>query len=433
MRSFSKKIMRTTGGSVLEEKDILRALKKAFVAAIPAKDKRTGIPHLEFVTGLVFCFFGDSKTFALEAIRRFVISTFGKEISKGAFWERLSRKRLNDILKKLIAQLVSELPAAALFGADILIRLGVSAVLLIDSSSITLWDGAADEYPGTRTNAGIKWHACFDILTGVMTWFDTTPTSVNDRRRFPDVRTLAGKLVIFDLGYWDYGLLISIDTAEGFFLSRVKTNTSIIVKDVIEGISRRHIGTRLSLLSFKRRVGEIAELLVDVTANGEKREFRAIGFWNSAEKKYHWYVTNLEVPASIIYPLYKIRWQLELIFKGCKRSFNLNEKPVSNNDNIIESLILTSIIASLASVVVLKIGRDELDEERQTAVSFQRVCMVTALLSRHFIDYLAKPSRKYLYALADQIKLLAIEIFEKNFRKRPTTMQRLGNELEKSL
>lgn len=417
----------------MESDNQLIVLRDSFKAVIPKQDQRTNIPHLEFICGLVFCFCGDSKTFSLEAIRRFMKTTFNKEISRSAFRERLSRNRLKNILKKLIAQLVVDLSSNALFGAKMLLQLGVSAIWLIDSSSITLWDGGKEDFPGTRTNAGIKWHACFDLLSGAMTWFDTSPTSVNDRKRFPDIRSLVGKLIIFDLGYWDYGLLISIDIAKGFFLSRVKKNSAIVIKDVIGGISRSHIGKKLSRLSFNRKAGEIVELLVDITSKGVEKEFRVIGFWNKKEKKYHWYVTNLKVSATVIYPLYKIRWQLELIFKGCKRSLNLDEKLKSNNSNIIESLVLTTIIASLASSVVLNIGREELDVERKAAVSFQRVYMVTALLARHFIDFLVRSSRNYLDILDDNIKLLSTEIFEKNFKKRPTTMDQLIDEMENTL
>ncbi|MGH8602743.1 MAG: hypothetical protein ACREXR_08225, partial [Gammaproteobacteria bacterium] len=42
----------------------------------------------------------------------------------------------------------------------------------------------------------------------------------------------------------------------------------------------------------------------------------------------------------------------QLVFKASKRSFNLDKRLTSNNDNIIESLILSLIIASFASCVV---------------------------------------------------------------------------------
>ncbi|MDM8561468.1 hypothetical protein [Candidatus Parabeggiatoa sp. HSG14] len=49
-----------------------------------------------------------------------------------------------------------------------------SKILVVDSTYFSLWEGAADEFPGTGTNAGIKWHACFDILTGELHWFELT-------------------------------------------------------------------------------------------------------------------------------------------------------------------------------------------------------------------------------------------------------------------
>jgi IS4 transposase len=62
--------------------------------------------------------------------------------------------------------------------------------------------------------------------------------------------------------------------------------------------------------------------------------------------EYHWYLTNLQVPAQLIYPLYRNRWQIELLFKSLKSSFHLNEIP-SNNPVLIENLVLANLIASV--------------------------------------------------------------------------------------
>ena len=44
-------------------------------------------------------------------------------------------------------------------------------------------------------------------------------------------------------------------------------------------------------------------------------------------------------------------------------------------------------------------------------------------------EYLASPSKKYLHALLEKIRLLSAEMFEKNYTKRPTTMMKLLDEL----
>ncbi len=98
-------------------------------------------------------------------MRRFMMATFGIPISKGAFWERLSRNRLKKILNQTLADLIKKIPSVTVIGKDRLDKLNVTSILLIDSSTITLWNGAKESYPGTRMSAGIKWHACFDLLS----------------------------------------------------------------------------------------------------------------------------------------------------------------------------------------------------------------------------------------------------------------------------
>ncbi len=408
--------------------NILDILKQTIKHAIPAQDKRTTLPHLEFVSGFIFCFIGDTKTSSIEAIRRFMICTFGVRISKGAFWERLSRNRLKNMLQHLVADLIKKIPSLAIVGEEILDKLKVTSILLIDSSSITLWDGAKKSYPGSRSFAGIKWHACFNLLSGKMEWFSTTATSVHDRKCFPNVGSLKGKLIIFDLGYWDYGLFHAINLAQGFFLSRVKTNAVITINRVVKGIGSQLEGVKLSSDHLKKRRRRIVEFIGEIGSAESSKCYRVIGFWNAADKKYHWYVTNLQVPAVAIYSLYRIRWQIELIFKGCKRSLNVDEKVTSNNDNIIESLVLSTIIASFAIHIVFHEGAKGLTAKEKLSISFQRLSHIVVLLSIDFIRYLTLDN--HLRELKDKIILLSCEIFEKNHRHRSTTLQLLAAELE---
>jgi len=252
--------------SAVENDSILQILKQTLKDAIPVHDRRTTLPHLEFVCGFIFCFIGDTKTSSIESIRRFMIYTFEVRISKAAFWERLSRNRLKNILKDLLADLIKKTPSLAIVGEEILDKLNVSSILLVDSSSITLWDGAKKSYPGSRSFAGIKWHACFNLLSGKMEWFSTSASSVHDRKHFPDINSLKGKLILFDLGYWDYGLFDAINRAQGFFLSRVKTNAVITINQVVKGIGRQLVGAKLCSDHLKKRRRRIVELWVKSAA-----------------------------------------------------------------------------------------------------------------------------------------------------------------------
>jgi len=149
---------------------------------------------------------------------------------------------------------------------------------------------------------------------------------VNDRKRFPEVASLKGKLIIFDLGYWDFNLFHEIDVVSGFFLSRVKSNAVITVSDVVKGSGKQFVGEKLSSESLKKKRKKIIAFIGKLGAGKDPKSYRIIGIWNPRKKKYHWYVTNLNVSSSVIYTLYRIRWQIELIFKGCQRSLNADKK-----------------------------------------------------------------------------------------------------------
>ena len=62
-------------------------------------------------------------------------------------------------------------------------------------------------------------------------------------------------------------------------------------------------------------------------------------FLDRTEHHYHWYLTNLKVVPTVIYPLYRLKWQVELIFKGCKSSLNA-DRMTSRNPLISENSVL---------------------------------------------------------------------------------------------
>jgi hypothetical protein len=264
---------------------------------------------------------------------------------------------------------------------------------------------------------------------GVMSWFELTPTSTHDRKCFVDLNSLKGELAIFDLGYWDYGLLYEIQQIGGFFLCRLKSNATVYITGIVQGLSSQHIGKSLLSLKFKRKRADLIEVNAEKLYKGKTLSFRVIGFWNPVEKCYHWYVTNLAVAASIIYPLYRLRWQIELIFKACKNSLNANQL-TSNDDNIIESLLLSSLAAHLASYTILEVGSETLDQDQKLATSFQRIAHVTVQLADDFVKFLLNSSKKYFYNLMEKIKLFSNDLFDPNYKHRETSLARVHRMLE---
>jgi len=405
----------------MSENQILAALKNAFERIIPTQDGRTVITPLEFIVNLIFCYLGDSQVFSLEAIRRFMKATLGKDSSRSAFWERLAGKRLQNYLKQLVAELMLTFINTSIRGSQLLQQLGVTAILLHDSSSIKLLSRAQDDFPGSRTDAGVKVHTTFDLMTGLLSWFQFTPSATHDRNCFPPLELLKGKLIIFDLEYWDYGLLYLIDQAQGFFLSRLKSNAVVYIAEVVQGLSKKCVGASLLSLDWSRKKGDIIEVIIHKLYEDHILRYRVIGFWNPVNKEYHWYITNLVIAAYLIYPLYCLRWQIELLFKACKNSLNANQI-TSADAMIIQNLLLAALAAHLSTYTILHIGILNLDDDKQWAFSFQRVAKVAVLLARDFILFILNAARQYFDALLNKIKLFANELYDPNYKKRDTSL-----------
>jgi IS4 transposase len=232
-------------------------------------------------------------------------------------------------------------------------------------------------------------------LSGKLVWFDMTPSSTHDRQCFPDIQSLVNRLVLVDLGYWDFCLLWMIDNVGGFFRSRIKSNAVVYITEFVQGnFSKKHLGKTLFSLPLKRFRGNIFEVNIEKECSLGVLACRAIAFWNPIDKSYHWYITNLKTTALLIYPLYRFRWQIELVFKACKPSLNAN-RLTSNHNNIIESLFLASIIAHLASHTILEVVIPSLSKVERLAISVQRTAKVAVSIASDLVNFFLNGTDNY--------------------------------------
>ena len=393
----------------------------------PETDERAKIGPRDFLVCFIMGFTGDSKTFSLESMRRLVISKTGESIERSTFWERLKTKRLYNQLTQTLTELNKNLSQKAQCDNGVLNKIGVSGISIFDSTITSLYDNAQEDFNATFTKAGIKCSLEVDLFTGAFNWAQLTPSSIHDSLCFPDIKSLAGKLSLLDLGYFDLQRFSDMDALGAYFLSRAKSNSNFVIDEVVMGIGKHHAGKNLKDIKFKNKRGNIIEFRSTKKVGKERFSFRVIGFWNAEEKKYHWYITNLKCNAKLISNLYKLRWQIELLFKSAKRSLNMDQIP-SANPMIILNLFIARMIAILIAMQIRYIGKANMLEELHSSISFQRSAMILTLLVQDIINYLLELTADCESVLNLKIKVLIKELVDPNRKNRSTSIGKVENQ-----
>jgi putative transposase len=407
----------------METTKVISKITAIFNEILPAQDRRCKIQPVHFIAALI-CGFAttDGRVKCMSALRKTVVDFTQEKLARSTFWGRMSTKKMTHLLRALLSALISEICVQLQVGQSLLSALNISKILLLDSSSLTLPDGASADFPAPRNNvvpAAAKVHVLHDLFGGIAKWFSITPATTHDRREFPPLSLLKGSLIIFDLGYWDFQLLNDMILGGIHFLSRVKSNSRVEIIDVIRGVSRTCIGFDLHSGRFDSFRGEVVEVIGKFIISKTKIEFesRIIGFWSTTDSSYHWYVTNLKSSSDIIYPLYRLRWQLELVFKAWKSVLHLDEI-ISENKNIIINFTLIGMCAALISKSLSISVINEEVKEKQAAFSVQRAVSFLIRIGHSLFLNIKRKVRWAKKLILEQISLFKEELYDPNYKSR---------------
>src|SRR5882724_7610363 len=227
-------------------------------------------------------------------------------------------------------------------------------LILQDGSSFALHKALADVFPG-RFNAvspaAVELHCTMDLLQDAPIIIALSPDTDSEHDYRPEPERLRGDLLLADRGYLDLTYLRDIDRHGGFFIVRSKAGLHPRVVDAY-----REDGQRLKscqdrdfqaiISQFPKR--QRAELEAEWLIAGEPFRARLIVSWNPQTKCFDYLLTNLPKDRYTIRMIclgYKLRWQVELLFKEWKSYTNLH-KFDTEKETIAEALIWASLVAS---------------------------------------------------------------------------------------
>jgi hypothetical protein len=275
-----------------------------------------------------------------------VSEDLGVEISESGLHQRMGPEAVA-LLESLLQKSIDLMNNTAGLSDEALCQF--SAIYLIDSSVITLpevMQAAFAGFASQGSEAAMRFQLCFDYLHGNVCALEAGPGRENDQSSTLIERMIASMcLFLFDLGYFNQDTFAKIAEGSAFFVSRYKYGTHLYLNaedqaplDLLAVLQQTQADRYEQICYLGRRqrltVRLVAQRLAPEVVAQRRRKAR-----EAAHKKGHtpsaahlrllaWslYITNTtpdQLSLEQIMAFYRVRWQIELIFKVWKSQAKL--------------------------------------------------------------------------------------------------------------
>lgn len=291
---------------------------------------------------------------SIADLQRHFNALWDAEVSYKAFYNQLAKASCASFLLTSLGHIMSQLTMKVLgFEAGQAFS-EFKRIVIQDGSSFALHDALAQVFPG-RFNAvkpaAVELHCTMDLLQDAPLTIVLSPDTDSEHDYLPAPESLQGALFLADRGYLDLTYLRDVDRHGGFFLVRGKAGLNPRVIDAfrddgkrVKACQDRDFQAIITKLPKKQR----GELDVEWLIEHQPFRLRLIASWNKETQAFVYLLTNLPQARYDIHKIclgYKLRWQVELVFKEWKSYANLHAFD-TENEHIAEALIWASLAAS---------------------------------------------------------------------------------------
>jgi hypothetical protein len=302
------------------------------------------------------------------------------DISKQALDKKFSPKT-EVFLKAIIARLLEYQ-----FNIEKKVPVGkISQLRIKDSTKFNLPNHLKEEFPGTGgcgSPATVSIQYEIDLMRGKIVSIDITPASHADQRESREdmLRLEQGCLYIRDLGYVNMDYMAAIEEQGGYYVNRVFPSMEVYqlkegkyyplnmkkCRSLLKGTSK-FIDMKVFLGSRKLP----CRLIIEAVPESVKEErVRKLNLYNKKKgftmtdsyrmrMGLNLYVTNLPkklYKAAVIKNVYRLRWQIELLFKGWKSILKINKHSIAKVSRVKCQLYTRLVIAIIHMFACNRLG-----------------------------------------------------------------------------
>ncbi len=232
-----------------------------------------------------------------------------------------------------------------------------------------------------KKKGGIKVHTIINVDQTVpkMVWF--SEAAKNDHMLLEKLKMDSNTIYVFDKGYNDYKAFKKFTDNQTGFVTRIKDNA---VYEIIQQ----------NTLKKNIHSGVIEDTIIEVTVKEKNTEsklkLRKIRFYDRVLKREFEFLTNLlDMRPDLVSAIYKLRWQIELLFKQLKQNFPLKYF-IGDNENAIKIQIYCALIANLLMTVIQKTLK-----RRWAFSNLVSFCKIHLFNYIHLINFLENPEKDW--------------------------------------
>jgi hypothetical protein len=287
----------------------------------------------------------------------------GKAVSKQALWQRMGPAAA-DFAKEAFSHSFTQKLSAVVGKCPILKHF--KRVLLQDSTTLSLPPHLVSYYPGNRADGVQKAVARLQCVLNVvkMQWLHIGLEAFtdNDQKASGIVIPLLhkGDLLLRDLGYFVLKVFNQIIEQQAFFISRLQYGVNLYDKEgkqvswkklskgkawvdqsIVIG-KKEKLAVRIVMLKVPAKVAN--ERIRKAKADRDKRVNHSPDYYRRLH--YDIFITNVEeqiASAKDIAQLYRVRWQVEVLFKCWKSGFGVQRVLLDTPANVGIEWINTTI------------------------------------------------------------------------------------------
>jgi hypothetical protein len=399
-----------------------------------------------FLKTIVLGFIEDPESSLNDLIQ--VSADLGIEITAQGLDQRLNEHALT-FLKKMFSRAIEQFKTQVPLPVGILEQF--NGVYLTDSSAIALPESMADEYPGCGGNgpeSSLKMQLTFELLHGNLAQVTLRAGREPDQAYRDYIQNLTPEsLSITDLGYFTLNAFKTIMVErQAYVLSRFNNRTGLLTPDgeeldllklaqscpneafevdVLMGKQPRHrLPCRLLVFPVPQQVADQRRRKAKETA---QRKGRAVSKRHLALMSWTFLITNVPaemLPMEAAVTLYRIRWQIELVFKLWKSYCGIERVIGLRRERVLVELYgkMIGIVLTHFLLAPLRMPEGTLANREISPVKVRKIF-------RRFIRDLARSldhSTKFQDTLSELLKRIIRFGFKEKRTKEPNAFHRLA-------